>query len=279
MLKTKTTYYLLVLIVGCLAVGGACLYNSRFKALESNPVILMVFNGEYSSEAENSFASIKKNAPELIPNVTICVSDESSRNFAIKHNLQYFELSTINETGTYLSVPMNIMGRRKIECILHVLRENKEVLYTDTDIVFNSNPINQFNAHYDLNIQADECYKPYTYDYLCTGFMYVRPNAKTLTFFQDIIAEVVKREYAINDQNALDIIVKDHGLLKFSNYKGISINVLDVCKFPNGCRYFDRSDKDCRREQALIIHNNHIVGIKNKYARFEKHGLIFTAQQ
>lgn len=275
LLKSKVTY-VIAIILASLIILAMWQYKHRFTALANNPTILMVFNGEYYTEAENSLASIKKHAPELIPNLTICVSDESSRNFAQRHNLRSFELSTITETGSYLSKPMNIMGRRKIECIMALLQQGEDVFYLDTDIVFKGNPIKEFNAAYDLNIQADECFRPYTYNYLCTGFMYIKPNKRTISFFQEIIDEVVSQDYLINDQNALDLLVKTKGLLKFYNLRGLKINVLDVCKFPNGCRYFDKSDKHCKAEDALIIHNNHIVGIQNKRARFEKHGLIFA---
>lgn len=275
LLNRKVTY-VIVLFVSCALVGAVWLYKHRFTALAKNPTILMVFNGEYYTEAENSLASIKQYAPELIPNLTICVSDESSRDFAQRHSLRSFELSTITETGSYLSKPMNIMGRRKIECIMALLQQGEDVFYLDTDIVFKGNPVKEFNAAYDLNIQADECFRPYTYNYLCTGFMYIKPNTRTISFFQEIIDEVVSQDYRINDQNALDLLVKAKGLLKFSNLRGLKINVLDVCKFPNGCRYFDKSDVHCKAEDALIIHNNHIVGIENKRARFEKHGLIFA---
>ena len=257
-------------------IWGWTKFSRRFAPISKNPTLLMVFNGEYVSEAENSLASKKKNTPELVDNLTICVSDDSARNFAQKHNLRYFELSTINDTGSYLSVPMNIMGRRKIECVLHLLERGEDVFYFDTDIVFMNNPLSEFNANYDINLQADECSRPYKNKYLCTGFMHLKPNERTISFLYEIIDEVMNTGYKINDQNALDNLVKNKSLMSWYNMNGPSINVLDVCKFPNGCRYFDKSDRFCKPEQALIIHNNHIVGIKNKRARFEKYGLIFS---
>lgn len=251
-------------------------FSRRFAPLQKNPNLLMVFNGEYATEAENALASMRRNTPELIDNLTICVSDDSARNFAQKHKLKYFELSTINDTGSYLSVPMNIMGRRKIECVLHLLEQGEDVFYFDTDVVFMHNPLAEFNANYDINLQADECNRPYRNNYLCTGFMHLKSNERTISFLYEIIDEVMDSGYKINDQNALDLLVKNKSLMSWYSTQGPSINVLDVCKFPNGCRYFDKSDRFCKAEQALIIHNNHIVGIKNKRARLEKYGLIFS---
>ncbi len=278
MSKIKNRFYfaLLLIVVSFVGVYSWLKVPRPFKPLDKTPTILFVFNGEYDSEAENSLASIKKNTPELVPAVTICVSDERSRAFANKHNLRSFELSTINETGTYLSTPMNVMGRRKIECIMHLLAQNEDVLYMDTDIVFLSNPLNEINTNYDINIQDDACSRQYKYSYLCTGFMYIKPNERTLRLLQQIIDEVTRQDYAINDQNALDILAAKQNLFKFYNTTGLSINVLDGCKFPNGCRYFDHTDRYCKKADSLIVHNNHIIGIEGKRKRFLKNGLIFS---
>jgi hypothetical protein len=118
-------------------------------------------------------------------------------------------------------------------------------------------------------------HRPYKHKDLCTGFMYIKANNRTISFFKQDIKEIVQHNYKINDQQALNILVAKQWLLPKLNPFGMSVNVLDVCKFPNGCRYFDRSDRYCKREDALIVHNNYMVGIENKLARFAEFGLIF----
>lgn len=234
---------------------------------QEHPTVLMVFNGAYAQEAENLLASIKVNAPEIVPYLTICASDEHSRNFALKYKLRVFEMSQIINTGTYLSRNFNIMTKRKFEAIVHLLELNEDVLYVDTDIVFLTNPLSQMDHGFDLNIQNDQCASPYDLSYLCTGFMYIKSNTKTINFFKQALAEVVKSDYTICDQCALNLLIK--------NKYDISVNVLDVCKFPNGCRYFKGTDKNCSRQDALIVHNNYIKGLDEKFKRFANNGLIF----
>lgn len=269
-------YIILACAVFAMGTWGMYKYQHRFSPLTSTPTLLMVFSDEYASAAANSLASIKENAPELLPNITICVSDEGTKKFALDNHLQYFELNTINAANSDSSIPMNIMGHRKIECILHVLQRNEDVFYFDTDIVFFQNPLHEFNNYFDINLQGDECKQSHKNSYLCTGFMYIKSNPKTINLMHEIVDSVVTNEYAIHDQNAFDNLVQDKDLLSWYNFTGPSINVLDACKFPNGCRYFDKSDHSCKPEDALIVHNNHINGLKNKRARFEKFGLIFA---
>ncbi len=254
-------------------------HNKPHESLTHIPTILMVFNGKHVYEAENAFASIKQNVPELASNIKICVSDDYSLEFAKKHNLSYFQLSQVTDTGEFFSIPMNIMTRRKLECVLTLLENQEDVLYFDTDVVFLKNPLNEINQNYDINIQSDECTRPYKRDQLCTGFMYFKSNPHNIEFINEIIDQIVFYDYKIPDQNALENIAKSKKLLKWYGFKRPSINILDVCKFPNGCRYFNNTDKECTQSQALIIHNNHIVGLQNKYVRFKNNNLLFSESE
>jgi len=255
---TKVSLIILFIVMG----ASSCCYSSQ-----QQPTVLLVFNGHYAQEAENLLASIKTNSPEIVPFITICASDDHSRNFALRHKLRMFEMSTISDTGTYLSRNFNIMTKRKFEAIVHLLELKQDVLYIDTDIVLLTNPFPEMDKSVDLNIQNDQCASPYDLSYLCTGFMYINSNHRTISFFRQAIDEIVKSDYKMCDQCALNLLIK--------NKYEISINVLDVCKFPNGCRYFKASDKNCSKRDALIVHNNYLKGIDKKFERFARHGLIF----
>jgi len=254
--------FILVLIVSCII-----LLNRYY----SQPAVLLVFNGHHDQEAENLLASIKKNARKLLPHIIVCASDDNSKAFATKHHLQFFEMSAITKTGAYLSHNFNIMTKRKFEAILHLLESHKNVLYVDTDVVLLTDPMKELNYKFDINIQNDQCAEPYDISYLCTGFMYINSNNKTISFFKQAINEIVKSDYKLCDQCVLNLLV--------NNNANISVNVLDVCKFPNGCRYFDNTDKNCSKKDALIVHNNYLVGVERKIKRFSDHGLIFYDTQ
>src|SRR5690349_12163774 len=89
--------------------------------------VLLVFNGQHYIEAENLLASIKKNAPALLPYIQVCVSDSNSKDFAVRNNLRWFEMSTIKKSGGFSSYAMNVMTRRKLEAIIHLLEEKHDV--------------------------------------------------------------------------------------------------------------------------------------------------------
>lgn len=263
-----------LLIMVALYLG---IFNKHNKYDLSNTNILLVFNGEHGKEAENLLASMQKYTPELIPLIIICVSDNNGKQFAEKHGIPYFSMQTINESGEFMTREMNIMTRRKFEGIVHMLGLQKDVLYIDTDIVLLSDPFKYINLNYDLNVQSDECKAPYKHSYLCTGFMYIKSNSKTKQFFEQAIVEMENSNYKLADQCALNLLIAKDNLLKNANTtKHMSIKVLDVCKFPNGCRYFDGTDEDCSKSDAIIVHNNYLIGIDNKLKRFKEYGLLFS---
>ncbi len=269
-------FVIIVLLFACTLFARVQLFNMQTERLieqakpDKDLSLLIVFNGNHDIEANNLLGSIKKNTPQFLPHILVCVSDDSSKNFALKHNLNYFVMPTINESGVYMSREMNTFTRRKFEAIVHLLEQKKDILYVDTDVVFLSNPLPWIKIDYDLNIQDDVCYLPAQNQELCTGFMYIKTNARTITFFKQAIAEMVARDYkSFADQNALNYLLEQQTL-------PISVNVLDLCKYPNGCRYFRKSYAFCRTSDALIVHNNYLVGVPEKMQRFKQYNLIFT---
>jgi len=278
-MKMSVIKFMLMFVI-LLGLGGAVYYGATAKADSydlNNTKILLVFNGDHDKEAANLLASMQKYTPELVPLIVICVSDDKGKQFAEQHNIPYFALSTINESGEFMSREMNIMTRRKFEGILHVLGLQKNVLYIDTDIVLLADPFKYINFDYDLSVQSDECRAPYKHDYLCTGFMYIKSNFKTKSFFTEAIVKIENSNYKLADQCALNLLIgRDQLLKKSADPLRMNVTVLDVCKFPNGCRYFEGSDKKCRKRDAIIVHNNYLTGIDKKMQRFKEYGLLFT---
>ncbi len=244
---------------------------------KSDPVILLVFNGDHDIEAENLLASITKNAPQLRKSVVICVSDEKSKAFALNHKLAYFVLDNISDSGGFMTYAMNRMTQRKLEAIVYLLQRDKSVLYVDTDTVFLGNPLSNIDRRYDFNIQIESCHGPYNIHNLCTGIMYVNPKPKTIKFFQQAIKKMQDRNFKnFADQDAINLLVgRQMSVFNMKFWDKITVTTLDICKFPNGCRYFSATEPKCMQSDALIVHNNYLQGIENKMQRFKEHSLIF----
>lgn len=263
-LKVKIFFAIAIIVLIASGVFAAYTFNSSSK----HPAILIVFNGNHDLEAENLFKSIQKNTPELLPYIKVCISDPASEDFATRNHLNSFKMSAIHESGAYKSRAMNIMTKRKFEAVLHVLESKQDVLYTDTDIVFLSNPLQDINLDYDVNIQNDLCHPPYHNSYLCTGFIYIKSNARTIAFVKSILSRIVQFDFKYGDQITFNSVIR-------TTKHNLKIHALDVCKFPNGCRYFEGSDLNCAKSDALIVHNNYLSGIENKMIRFKENGLLF----
>lgn len=265
---TKRSYFLIAFCIFIISFAKLIWLSAQNYA---SPSILLVFNGHYNIEAKNLFASIKQNAPPLLPQLVVCVSDQSSKEFAIENNLKWFAMDTIEATGTFNTKNMNQMMRRKLEAIVYLLKLNKDVLYVDTDIVFLADPLPYMRTNYDLNIQNDQCFPPYNGSNLCSGFMYIKSTSETIKLFKNAIATIINYKYKMCDQVTLNFLFKQQKLLK---KEPVNIYMLDACKFPNGCRYFENSDKSCRPQDAIIVHNNYIQH-DQKLGRFQKHNLLF----
>lgn len=255
-----------VIFIVLIASAGTLAYT--FYSSSKHPAILIVFNGDHDQEAENLFKSIQKNAPSLLPYINVCISDPASEAFAARNNLKSFRMSDIKESGAYKSRAMNIMTKRKFEAVLHLLESKQDVLYSDTDIVFLSNPLPDINLHYDINIQNDLCQPPYHNSYLCTGFIYIKSNARTIAFVKSILARIVQFDFKYGDQITFNSVIR-------TTKHNLKIHALDACKYPNGCRYFEGTDMNCKKSDAVIVHNNYLSGIDNKLRRFKENGLLF----
>ena len=80
---------------------------------------------------------------------------------------------------------------------------------------------------------------------------------KEQIFFQDCSENITE-----DDQ-----ILINNKILKYSNYCAL----LDIEKFPNGYVYHTLGKKD----KAIIVHNNHMVGIIEKINKFKENNLWY----
>lgn len=267
----KDRYLVIVLLTLLVAV-----FCSVFIKYKNDFTILIVFNGDHDKEANNLLGSIKKNAPQLLPLIEVCASDQSSKDFALNNGLKWFAMDEISQFGSFRTKEMNRMTERKFECIIKLLHEKRTLLYVDTDVVFIEDPLPYIDPSSDLNIQNDQCTRPYNFNNLCTGFMYIKPNRATIELFTEAKEIIRDSGYVVPDQDALIMVIKKNIVNDKHNKHNLSITVLDECIFPNGCRYFDLTDETCSRNQAKIVHGNWLVGVDNKLKRFDKYGLSFA---
>lgn len=149
--------------------------------------------------------------------------------------------------------------KRKFEIIYNNLLEHKYVCFTDGDIVFQNTEFMKYCLSNisinDMLIQNDTMFNNDT-SVLCSGFMFIKSNNKTLDFF--------------NPKNVYKFVKPgwdDQIYVNQFKYKLI-IDTLPLEYFPNGKYYYTYSNI----LYPYLIHFNWLIGNekKNKMLKYNK---------
>eukprot|EP00731_Ephydatia_muelleri_P015949 Em0009g373a len=160
----------------------------------------------------------------------------------------------------------------RTKLVLSILSCTKsKILLSDSDIVFLRNPIpilnNELLVH-DIVFQEDSTgeqmldnFATYVYSAICGGFMYLKPNNRTMDLFLSVLAYQLNWNW--NDQSGINICIRWHG-------RYISWKTLDKSRFPNGKEFFEfnRNNKG-----AMVIHANFIRYIPDKVGKMMSQGV------
>jgi uncharacterized protein (TIGR01627 family) len=150
--------------------------------------------------------------------------------------------------------------------LLRYLREGKNLIYTDVDTVWRSNPLmyldNPSTSDYDMLIQVDTDKYEGVSPYYCTGFMATRSNERTIKLMADWETE-------LQDKPQLNQPIFNAILHKRSTVKHFA---LSRNTFPSGL-VFDSKHAQSKLDEAVVVHNNYIQGHDAKKDRFVKHNL------
>lgn len=243
-------------------------------------MICMFLTGGLKEEAENSIQTLKN--IKLDDKLVVTTLDDEAYNHINKLGVK------TEQRKTNLKKEANFGTKDFYEITIHkldIIREsiethNKMVVYTDTDIVFLkdiSDDIYKFkNSHYDIMIQNDtNRFNEADKGNLCTGFIMFKPNKKCIKVLKDakqlMLDNWDNRKWDTGggaDQKAMNISIKENKC---------SVGTFDLMDYPNGSRYFDNNHK-FKTHTPKMIHNNYIVGTKNKIERFKKYGLWFISK-
>lgn len=132
--------------------------------------------------------------------------------------------------------------------------EHKEFVFSDSDIVFKSNVEENLKSYKkDFCIQCDSPGTLY-----CTGFMYF-----TDTSTCDDITRICGMNHT-DDQLCLN------NLMNYKKDMLSKVELLSTSLYPNGHFYYKNPTFD--KSHALIIHNNHMLGLPVKIESFKKNG-------
>jgi len=148
----------------------------------------------------------------------------------------------------------------KFTIIYENLLKYKYVCYTDGDIVFENAIFLEYLKNniepYDMLIQDE--YHDDNND-VCSGFMYIKSNEKTISLFNPEIVKQYKRPENWNDQ------IYINGIKDNMNYKCLPLDL-----FPNGKYYYNNSNLT-----PYLIHFNWCIGNEKKY-KMKHYGKWYT---
>lgn len=142
--------------------------------------------------------------------------------------------------------------KNKWKLIKEVYQKHPSLCWVDTDIVFKHNPLNMIARQEKILFQCD---RPGSL--ICSGFM----------VFNDTQACRNLIEECGNNTEEDDQILINNLIKKYAS----DCAILPMNLFPNGYVYYNQKIKN----DALIIHNNHMVGIEEKMNKFKEEDMWF----
>jgi hypothetical protein len=143
--------------------------------------------------------------------------------------------------------------RYKWKIIDEIHQKHPNLMWVDTDIVFKENPVELLSGHEEVLFQTDAPGST-----ICTGFMVFNETSEC----RQLVAECGADE-TDDDQ----LIMNRIGLSKYNDH----IALLSEDLFPNGHVYYQQNRKD----NAMIVHNNWMVGVETKIQKFKEENLWF----
>jgi hypothetical protein len=238
-----------------------------YKSLRSRCRILTFFTGNLCHEWSNLLHTIRQfNLEDLL--ITF-VLDKDALKCAKKEKIAYrtdFMSDNLPGDADFGTKDFRDITVKKLQSMYTLLEEGYFVFYLDTDIVLLQNPIKNYFTlpPNSLYMQSDSKHFKKRNVYYCAGVMFAVPTTENIEMFKKAKEDTaIRPPHQMDDQGAInDLIVSRQ------------IGLLDPAGYPNGHRYFQEREK-CW-ETPVLIHNNFIIGLDKKVARFKSHGLWFV---
>lgn len=176
-----------------------------------------------------------------------CMKKYKNSYIAIDQHVTDYQEWTFDENSSFRKIVKN-----KWKIILDVYLKHPNLCYVDTDIVFKSNPIPIIENNSNVLVQCD-----LPGNLICSGFM-VFNNTES--------CKNLVNECGLNDVEDDQILIN-----RIAHKYSMNISILNMEQFPNGYVYYQKNIKD----KAVIVHNNHMVGIETKINKFKEENLWF----
>ncbi|CAN8062254.1 unnamed protein product [Agarophyton chilense] len=256
------------------------------RVVEDNTVILSAMNFGYRDIMMNWVCNMR----ELkIMNFVVAAFDAQLYRYAFLRGVPVYLETTMMFNSSVLDASYGTdsfkqLSKLKSRIVLRVLKLGYDVVWTDTDIVWFRNPLNDLKGHNaDLIIQsnAPDGENANEKRRINSGFYLVHRNNRTINAFEDIIA-FAKQSNMSEQPCFYDVICGKKGERKVGNdrclYGEMTLQLLDRNLYPNGNthRIWELPAGTILLEfpNLFILHNNWIKGSREKQKRLKMHGFL-----
>ncbi|XP_072044738.1 uncharacterized protein [Amphiura filiformis] len=232
-------------------------------------VVLATANSAYLDFTENWIASMQDCG--VWPNVTIIAEDEAAyqtlrnRKYLIDIHVTRADQLSSGENLVFDTPEYKRFVNKRAEYILSYLQSGYNVLFSDVDTYWVSNPFPYFEENYDIFIQLDQ--GPPKPQVLCAGFVFYRATKMTITFIETWIKRMETSNHTIPDQQMLNRLIRNKSITD------LKWKVMEPDTFVSGRDYFnDEWRLQNPHVKPVMLHNNWVIGHDVKVDRFKKLG-------
>ncbi len=245
---------------------------SYFSEPADKTIILTYTTKGYIKYTVNLFRSLKKLG---ISDKLIVVCPDETTKMILEHRginaVCMMPLVPVDSSTqiSFQTEKFSTVTLEKLRVIYHYLDYGYKVIFTDSDVIFLKNCVDDLTKDlesFDVVFQSDTP-QDKSNDEVCTGFLAVKPNEKTLKLFDPRFAFGV--EHFRDDQLYLNQRV---GRRKSENeVVNVSYGILGKNKYVNGSIFMNRPEL---AKTASIIHFNWVSGSK-KWEEMKTYDMIF----
>jgi hypothetical protein len=235
--------------------------------IEDNKTIMFtITNGGYLDYTKNMLKSLNKYGLDR-KMLIVCLDESSNQYFKDNNYFTLFLNLNLKEFSHFGTENFSKCCYVKLMIIYKIISMNYNAFYTDGDIYFMKNPIEELvklkEESNDMLIQNDGI-RDDDYSNLCAGFLYVKTNDVTKKYFNientEFIAAYNQCMKHNNDQTYINTCIKPY----------LNTKLFPLNKFPNGNYFYNFSDKIM--DSIVMVHFNWVVGHEKK-ERMKKYNM------
>lgn len=239
-------------------------------------VYVLAFTRSHFEEALNVLESISRSRDPRYPapHVRVYAELDAAQQTRIRQydNTNMFKIAQheLADEANHGTTMFSRIVQLKMYALMHTLKEvsaDTNVVWLDTDLFFKRDVRSVLLQLITTHAKMCAIFQR-TMSKVCTGF-FILPGNDTRPLQWKLLENTLRRLKAHLAQPSTKYM-DDEACCNLELSTGAyPVGLLDERLFPDGNTYFNRN----LRDNALIVHNNWILGLAAKIARFKEHGM------